>query len=322
VAAEEADSETESKTVFIVGVPRSGTTWTMMLLAQHPRITVLQQSGLLHALQPLRKWWQSTGGYGKRVVSSSGLSDTFVGDLLESFHLNAFCTHIVQHVYDRVRKTVAGSSVVVDQTPENLEFAEWILQLLPDAYFLHVVRDPRAVYASMRAATATWASAESFPHHPEAVGAMWLDYAMRVKDLKQQTDRVKEVRYEDMINDGHVQLSSIFSWLDLEFDSSVVEKALQDCSMEKMRQASVAPQAFLRKGKATGWRDEVSRSQAACVEYNAHPLMGVYDYALTSDRPDQAPLPARVRASAQRIIDPVIERIKPARDWAKRLAGR
>jgi hypothetical protein len=319
VATEEADSETESKTVFIVGVPRSGTTWTMMLLEQHTQVTVLQQSGLLHALQPLHKWWQSTGGYGKRVVSSSGLSETFVGDVLESFHLNAFCTPIVQHVYDRVRKTLAGSSIVVDQTPENLEFAEWILQLLPDAYFLHVVRDPRAVYASMRAASTTWASAGTFPHHPETVGAMWLDYTRSVKDLKQQTDRVKEVRYEDMINDGHVQLSSVFSWLNLEFDGSLVDKALQNCSMEKMQQASVAPQAFLRKGKAAGWRDEVSRSEAACVEYGAHPLMGAYDYALTSDRPDQAPLPARLRASAQRNLDPMIERIKP---WAKRLAGR
>jgi hypothetical protein len=66
-----ADGEAANKTVFVVGVPRSDTTWTMMLLEQHPRITVLQQSGLFHALQPLHKWWRSRGGYGKRVVSSA-----------------------------------------------------------------------------------------------------------------------------------------------------------------------------------------------------------------------------------------------------------
>jgi hypothetical protein len=58
------------------------------------------------------------------------------------------------------------------------------------------------------------------------------------------------------------------------------------------------------------------------VEYSTHPFMEAYDYALTSERPEQAPLPVRIRARVQGLLDPAIERIKPVREWAKRQAGR
>jgi hypothetical protein len=320
------EGEAANKTVFIVGVPRSGTTWTMMLLEQHPRVAVLQQSGLLHALQPLHKWWRSRGGYGKRVISSAKTSDgpgasterreLFVGDLLDADELNAFCRRVLQYVYDGVRRSTAGATVVVDQTPENLEFAEWILELMPDAWFLHVVRDPRAVFASMHAANATWAK-RAFPNQPEAVGTVWRDYAERIRDLKQRTDRIKEVRYEDLVNDGHAQLSSIFSWLQLEFDDAAVETALQNCSMEKLRHGPVAPPAFLRKGSAGGWQNEVSQGQRACVEYTAHPFMAAYNYPVSSSRPERAPLPLRIRRSLRRIVGRVLDRLRPGLKWAR-----
>jgi len=325
-----ADGEAANKTVFIVGVPRSGTTWTMMLLEQHPRITVLQQSGLFHALQPLHKWWRSRGGYGKRIVSSAKTSgepgasterrDSFVGDLLDAEQLNAFCEPILRYVYNSIRRSTPGASVVVDQTPENLEFAERILEVMPDAWFLHIVRDPRAVFASMRAANATWAKG-SFPNQPETVGAMWRNYAERVRDLKKRTERIKEVRYEDLLSDGHAQLSSIFSWLQLEFDDAAVETALQNCSMRKLRQASVAPPTFLRKGTAKGWQVEVSAGQQACVEYTAHPFMEAYNYPVSSSRPDRAPLPMRIRGGLGRILGPVLQRLRPGLKWVQRLAG-
>jgi hypothetical protein len=120
-----------------------------------------------------------------------------VGDLLDAEQLNAFCEPILKYVYNSIRRSTPGASVVVDQTPENLEFAEWILEL-----------------------------------------------------------------------------SSIFSWLQLEFDDAAVETALQNCSMRKLRQASVAPPTFLRKGMAGGWQDEVSAGQQACVEYNRASIHG------------------------------------------------
>lgn len=223
-----------------------------MLLEQHPRIAVLQQSGLLHALQPLHKWWRSRGGYGKRVVS-----------------------------YSEVAAENCGSA-------ERRDFFVGDL----------------------------------FPHQPKAVGAIWRSYAEKIRDLKQQTDRILEVRYEDLINDGEVQLSSILSWLHLEFDSTFVEKALQNCSMEKLRRASVTPPIFLRQGTATGWRNEISQRQAACVEYGAHPSMEIYGYQPTSARPERAPLPVRIRASVQQILGPAVDRMRPMLKRATRLAGR
>ena len=57
------------KRLFVVGVPRSGTTWTMLLLAQHPAVTACQQAGFFHSLKQLEDWWRKGGKYGKNVVA-------------------------------------------------------------------------------------------------------------------------------------------------------------------------------------------------------------------------------------------------------------
>ena len=43
--------------VFIIGLPRSGTTWMMWLLAQHPEVVALQQSGMFLPIKRMEEWF-------------------------------------------------------------------------------------------------------------------------------------------------------------------------------------------------------------------------------------------------------------------------
>ena len=45
--------------VFIVGCRRSGTTWSMLLLAQHSEVVALQQTDFFRRLAHFGRWFES-----------------------------------------------------------------------------------------------------------------------------------------------------------------------------------------------------------------------------------------------------------------------
>ena len=58
------------KRVFIIGCPRSGSTWLSLLLSQHPEVTVFQHAKFMQYLRSLYAWWKKKDvGFGKSIVS-------------------------------------------------------------------------------------------------------------------------------------------------------------------------------------------------------------------------------------------------------------
>ncbi len=56
-------SPSSHKHVFIVGCPRSGSTWTTFLLAQHPEVATFQHAKVFDYLVWMRKWYRNKTGY-------------------------------------------------------------------------------------------------------------------------------------------------------------------------------------------------------------------------------------------------------------------
>ena len=60
--------------LLIVGHPRSGTTWTMWLLAQHPEIVASFHSGFFHAVASIAQWRLEPGSFGKFIIPGNSAS--------------------------------------------------------------------------------------------------------------------------------------------------------------------------------------------------------------------------------------------------------
>ena len=114
----------EPAPLFIIGQPRSGTTLVEQILASHPSVDATDELTFMgHCGADL----QRDPGYAAGVMAD----DTGVW---ETFREQYFAQ--VAPYRDK------SGTHVIDKTPENFLHVALILKVLPNARFVHVVRDP------------------------------------------------------------------------------------------------------------------------------------------------------------------------------------
>jgi hypothetical protein len=295
--------------VYIVGMPRSGTTWLAWLLAQHPAVTTLHQSGLFYAFDHLRKWWTRDVRFsrwswkdgappppGALYDVSSSARELSLGEL------HAQCRRMGAYIYGALAARSPGLRVVVEQTPEHLALASFIEVVFPEARFLHLVRDPRAVYVSMREAISSWADAGSFPTSPIQAAAAWKRSVRLGGELAQRTPNYRLVRYETLHTDGPAELGRILAWLGLPTDAAACERAVEACRIDKLREKTGQARGFFRTGTAGGWREEISRSALRSIEYVCGDELERWGYERLDPRSRSKPLSVAAYETTARVL--------------------
>lgn len=274
--------------VFIVGCPRSGTTWMQLLLAQHPRVSTANETFLFYRyVDALWREWEAEEG---RYTRPLGMRH-----LLDEDRFLELCRGFARGVLSEI--ATPESPVVVEKTPGHVTCAPLILNCFPDAGFLHVVRDPRDVTASLLAAEASWGEGWA-PGNAHDAAHMWRTLASRGRDIGQLTDRHREVRYEDLQRDAAGELSGVLGWMGLEGSRESCEAAARAASMDSVSggrgrdadgregdrpwDTDQEPEGFFRKGTSGGWRHELTARQVHTVEYVARDVMPLFGYETTS----------------------------------------
>ena len=136
------------KLVFIVGSARSGTNWLRRLLSQSPNVATGPETHLFSSyLRSLEDTWKRHKG------TYVGLSHLITEDEFVEW-MRGFAGLCL----GRIAEGRPDARLVVEKTPKHGEYAADILRLFPDACFIHIIRDPRAVVPSLRAASRSWGS--------------------------------------------------------------------------------------------------------------------------------------------------------------------
>ena len=273
------------KHVFVVGCPRSGTTWAGLLLQSHPMIAGCTHSEFFTScLNHLAGWWEADRRFGKSVpIIGTGADgrtpEMKFTSILSEDEFYTLCDTFASTVFNKIASYKPGASIVAEQTPNNLRHSELILRVFPEAYFLHVIRDPRSVYCSQRgAANSGLEFGKRFPETPEDGGAYWRDDVSKGRLIAEQTPRYREVRYESLISSGPSELLGIYQWLGVPADLFTCEHIVEACSIDKLRKHEAAPSGFFRKGLAEGWREELPEEGIAAIEGVAGELMDEMGY--------------------------------------------
>jgi hypothetical protein len=300
------ETKDRAKRVFIVGCRRSGTTWTMMLFAHHPNVVTLRFADFFRPLKRFGGWWGRSDGHGLRAVlrdpverfagaaGKDGLAEIELRDIVSKQRYYELVRPVADDVYDRVAACKEGTLAVVEQTPENVRCWEDVLAVFPDAYFLHIIRDPRAVFCSHRNASRSWADPLRFSSSPIEVAREWGREVHHGRRIADATERYREVRFEDLKQDPEASLKEVFEWLDLPADEAIVRGALEATAIDKVRGSSLGPKGFFRKGKASGWREEMSRTEVRTVEYYLGSYMDRLGYSTVNQLPIGPPLRVRL----------------------------
>lgn len=154
---------------------------------------------------------------------------------------------------------------------------------------IHLVRDPRDLAVSYFSfltrgrklmIPSTMDDAEAFDAYIDAfIGGRLDAHGTWLAHLRSWTDAqssgkadVHTVRYEDLRLEPHDTLELIARWLDLNVTAADISRAVDDCSIDRMRNADFesAPGRTLpsrppviNQGLVGGWRDVLSAHQAA-----------------------------------------------------------
>lgn len=122
----------------------------------------------------------------------------------------------VQQLYFRRRKTV------VLKNPNHSFRIKALLEVFPDAKFIHIMRDPYVVYPSSIHLLKSLSRVHSlqrptFEGLDERVLSTYVDLYRKVDEGRELVDpsRFCELRYEDLISDPEGQLRRLYEHLDL-----------------------------------------------------------------------------------------------------------
>ena len=283
--------------VFIIGCPRSGTTWVQRLLSCHPQVRTGQESNLFNdsiGLQ-LRRWRR---GLSVRERGGVGLACYFTEpemlDLLRDF---------MRKLLQRMLEPLTDDQFFVEKTPDHALYLAEMLELLPASRILHVLRDPRDVVASLMAASRTWASESSWaPARARDAAKLWVRTVNTVHGVirRTQSKQVLEVRYEDLHSTPFETLARIRDFIGFEWPQAEMRRALEATLIDGAAsrengqpiiplagQAAIEsgprvidPEGFIRKGKPGSWKSDLStldkfwvwKLARECARKNGYPI--------------------------------------------------
>lgn len=261
-----------NRMVFVVGAPRSGTTWLQRALSVHPDVLALPSETHLFSwgLSTLRD--QAQGG----LVTSPSTGSWFMPR--EDFQraARAFADAAFGGYVQRTRPE---ASRVVERSPSHVWHLGLIADVYPDAWVVHIVRDGRDVVRSL--VSQTWGPAEIGP-----AARVWASAVRAARAAAPHVPRYLEVRYEDLLADP-ARFAEVFAFIGL----PPLDAAMSQAELEAGRAVNVDP---MRPEVASGkWREEWSAADLAAFDECAGDVLALTGYQSVDAR--QPTLPPRRR---------------------------
>lgn len=204
---------------FIVGVGRSGTTLLRLMLDAHPELAIPPEThfavGLVKRFEQgkpdaseIVEWLASRNRWGDFGIDAAELERRLsaprrltAGDSLRAF----FSLYAERH----------GKSRWGDKTPIYLRQMRRLERAVPEARFVHMIRDGRDVTLSVWDRVGKQKDATR-------MARLWKRRIRRARRQAEQLENYLEVRYEDLVLDTEPTLRRVASFVDLDFQESML----------------------------------------------------------------------------------------------------
>ena len=192
-------------------------------------------------------------------------------------------------VLARILEFNSSAEIIVEKTPDNLVFVPLLNRLYPDAYFLHVLRDPRAVVASHLALKQEdWGWVGKDVNHVNLAQRWVKGMTQRDRAETLLQERFLEVRYEEMKQDRSAVLLRITDWLGLDYSQKQLSQLIPNLSAKDLDRTKgdrplqdpffdTRPN-FFRCGEIDSWKQELTPEQIIDIEAICIRPMLAYEY--------------------------------------------
>ena len=210
--------------VFIVSLPRAGSTLTEQVLAAHPEVTAASELPWVPRLiaAESRRRGKAFAAWAPEATADDWRR--LGGEYLE-----------------RTAWWQRGTRVFTDKLPGNFAYLGAILAMLPDALVVNVRRAPMDVCLSCY--RQLFIRGQEFSYDLEDLGHYWRDYDAHTRRWRDRApDRIHDLVYERLVEDPEGQVRSLLEFLDLPWD----ERCLR--FHEADRAVNTASAAQVRRG--------------------------------------------------------------------------
>lgn len=269
------------KTVFIIALPRSGTSWLQGMLATLPEIATVRETHLVDGyLKGLVNSWQNEQQQAAPDGLKAILTEAEFYDCLKS---------LSDRIFAKILEFKPQARVILEKTPDNLNFVELLHRLYPKAYFIHLIRDPRAVVAShlaLKQESWGWLSLEQ--NHVDIAHKWVRGMEKRDRAAALLQSKFLEVRYEDLKSDRDRILLNICDFLNLSYTQEQLGQLIPDLSAADLERTKAdfplqnpfydTRTNFFRRGEVDSWKQELTTEQICEIETVCLSSMIVHQY--------------------------------------------
>jgi hypothetical protein len=262
-----------SNIIFIIGAPRSGTTWLQKLLASHPQIKTGQESDVFYSyIGPQLRAWR-----GELPIQRSGRGGVGLGCY---FREEDFLLNLKNYMNVLLKPMLGGlgaGEFFLEKTPGHALYLPEIMELLPRARIIHILRDGRDVCASLLAASRSWGENWA-PKKSWQAAWIWARHVQAVTSFAPNIPpgQFHEIRYEQLHENPLGTMKAMSEFLALGWSESEMMNAIQRNRPDAKAQSNATviplhgeiamqsgdvvkdPPGFIRKAVPGSWRTDLS----------------------------------------------------------------
>ena len=193
----EFNDKIKSIPIFIVGMPRSGTSLLEQILSTHSKI---YGAGELNYLQ--------------KIIDKSGLE--------KPNNIQDYFNKIRKYYFDQISK-ISNSEFIIDKLPSNFRWIGFIIKAFPEAKIIHINRNPMAV---------CWSNYKNFfidngldfnlnQRNVAEYYSMYLD----LMDfwIKKYKKNILDIHYEFFVKDFGANTKKILDHLNLQWEDQLLQ---------------------------------------------------------------------------------------------------
>ena len=213
--------------IFIIGMPRSGTTLVEQIISSHSKVTGLGELPF---------------------VSKFGFS--IVRDL--SKYSKDTISKFRDNYLEKLRRQANGNLIICDKMPQNFLYIDLIVASFPEAKILHVKRNPAAV---------CWANYKQWFRSKD------LGYSYSINDIVEYhrlyeelmqfwktlfKDRIYEIDYEVLTTNHEVEIKKLITYLELNWEEGCLSPEKNKRSVSTASNIQIRNKIF--KGSSEKWK--------------------------------------------------------------------
>ena len=200
VARAHAGASESDRPVFVIGMPRSGTSLAEQILASHPQVFGAGEIRFWERLLGPAAGWDGEDAQGQAVRE-----------------------RVAANYLERLGARAGAVRRVIDKLPGNFLYAGAIHTLFPRARFIHMQRHPLDTCVSVY--FQNFFNTTPFAHDLEDLGHYYAQYLRLMAHWRRvlPAETLLEVPYESLVEDAEVWTRRMLEFIGLEFDPRCLE---------------------------------------------------------------------------------------------------